>query len=222
MEDMSTKGKAPETASQEKTDSPQAETSPAEAIKRKRKTSVEDLKKSLDEQKQLAQNNYEKFLRAYAELENYKKRIEKEKAENLKYANETLLRDLLPFIDNLQRAMEHALSETNNNPKALIEGVQLTLADLMRVLEKHGLEPIESLGKPFDPSLHEAMMQVESDVHEPQTVVEEFQKGYLIRDRLLRPARVSVAMRPEAQQEKRVEGEAESPPEDHGIPEPQG
>ncbi len=111
------------------------------------------------------------------------------------------MRDLLPFMDNLERAIEHASSEINNNPRALIEGVQLTLKDLRTALEKHGLKAIESVGKPFDPSLHEAMMQVESEAHDPQIVVEEFQKGYLIRDRLLRPARVSVAATREVSEE---------------------
>ncbi len=186
---------------------PQVKVSSEESPKRKRKTAVEDLKKSLDEEKQRAQDNYEKFLRAYAELENYKKRTEKEKADSVKYANETLIRDLLPFVDNLQRAVEHASSEKNNDPKALIDGIELTLKDLTTALEKHGLKPIESVGRPFDPHLHEAIMQVESTGHQPQTIVEEFQRGYQLNDRLLRPARVSVAMRPEESGEEGTEGE---------------
>jgi len=177
--------------------------------RKKRKPLVEDLKRDLEEQKQLAQSNYEKFLRAYAELENYKKRVEKERSEHFKYANEDLLRDMLPLIDNLYRAIEHASSEGDDNPKALAEGVRLTLAEFMRVLEKHGVEAIESVGKPFDPNLHEAMLQVETEDHEPLTIVEEFQKGYRLKGRLLRPARVSVAKRPEPdEKESRAEGEA--------------
>ncbi len=182
--------------------------------KRKRKPTLEDLKKQLENEKQVAQDNYEKFLRAYADLENYKKRAEKEKVDNFRYATEELIRDLLPFVDNLERAVEHASSETDNNPQALIEGVELTLKDLIKVLEKHGLQPIESVGKPFDPNLHEAMMQVENEEYEPQTVVEEFQKGYLIRDRLLRPARVSVAMGSKATREGETEGEVPSVPDE--------
>jgi len=188
-----------------------AKASSKNAPKKKRKSAVEDLKKNIEEQKQLAQNNYEKFLRAYAELENYKKRTEKDRADNLKYANEELLRDLLPFIDNLQRAIDHASFEKSRNPEALIEGVELTLRDLMRILEKHGLRPIESVGGQFDPNLHEAMMQVDSENHDPQTVVQEFQRGYVLKDRLLRPARVSVAMRPETQEKDETEqGESSS------------
>lgn len=207
MEDMSTNAKGQGKASQENSKSLEVKASSEVSPKKKRKPTVDDLKKQLDDQKQLAQDNYEKFLRAYADLENYKKRAEKEKSDNLRYANEELMRDLLPFLDNLERAVEHASSETDNNPQALIEGIELTLKELMRVLEKHGLKPIDSVGSPFDPNLHEAMMQTETEEYEPQTVVEEFQKGYLIRDRLLRPAKVSVAMRPEDREERKTEGE---------------
>lgn len=209
MEDTITDKKSQLTASQESSQSPDGKHSQEGPPKKKRRSSVEDLKKQLDNQKQLAQNNYEKFLRAYADLENYKKRVEKERADSLRYANEDLMRDLLPFVDNLGRAIEHSASETNNNPQALIEGVELTLQELMRVLEKHGLKPIDSVGKAFDPNLHEAMMQVENNEYEPLTVVEEFQKGYLLRDRLLRPARVSVAKHPEAKKEEETEAEAD-------------
>jgi molecular chaperone GrpE len=201
MEDKSSDPKRQENTLQDTEESLETKVSPEQPRKKKRKSTVEDLKKRLEDQKHLAQDNYEKFLRAYADLENYKKRVERERADTLKYGNEELMRDLLPFMDNLERAIEHASSEINNNPRALIEGVQLTLKDLRTALEKHGLKAIESVGKPFDPSLHEAMMQVESEAHDPQIVVEEFQKGYLIRDRLLRPARVSVAATREVSEE---------------------
>lgn len=202
MEDRQERADDQTEESQEDRKSPRGESLSKESSKKKRKNVVDDLKKNLDEQTQLAQTNYEKFLRAYAELENYKKRIEKDRAENLKYANEELLRDLLPFIDNLHRAIDHASSEGNDSPEALAEGVRLTLAELIRILEKYGVESIESVGKPFDPSLHEAMLQVETEDHEPLTIVEEFQKGYRIKDRLLRPSRVSVAKRPDVEEEE--------------------
>lgn len=185
----------------------QAKTATDESPRRKRRSTLEDLRKTLEEKKQLAQDNYEKFLRAYAELENYKKRVERERADSLRHVREELIRDILPFIDNLRRAVGHAAPEADNDPKALVEGVDLTLRELMRVLEKYGLEPIESVGRRFDPNLHEAMMQVESETCEPQTVVEEFQRGYLLKDRLLRPARVSVATRPQPEDES-AEGKA--------------
>lgn len=217
MEDISTKTENHGTPSEENSKSFQTKNPSEVSPKKKRKTIVEDLKRTIEEQKQFAQNNYEKFLRAYAELENYKKRAEKDKVDILKYANEDLVRDLLPFVDNLQRAVEHASAEKDNDPEALIEGVKLTLKDLMRTLEKHGLKPIESVGGVFDPNLHEAMMQVQSDDHEPQTIVEEFQKGYLLKDRLLRPARVSVAMKPEPREEEKAEGERPSFPSDNEV-----
>ena len=211
MEKMSANEKNDETPVGGDDEVSRTKASSKNAPKKKRKSAVEDLKKNIEEQKQLAQNNYEKFLRAYAELENYKKRTEKDRADNLKYANEELLRDLLPFIDNLQRAVDHASFEKSRNPEALMEGVELTLRDLMRILEKHGLRPIESMGGQFDPNLHEAMMQVDSENHDPQTVVQEFQRGYVLKDRLLRPARVSVAMRPETQEKDETEqGESSS------------
>jgi molecular chaperone GrpE len=215
MEDIFDKANGHGTPSGKNSQSSEARTSSEGAPKKKRKTVTEDLRKDIEEQKQLAQNNYEKFLRAYAELENYKKRAEKDKADNLKYANEEFLRDLLPFVDNLQRAVDHASAEKNKDADALIEGVELTLKDLIRILEKHGLQLVDSIGKHFDPNLHEAMMQVESGAHEPQTVVEEFQKGYLIKDRLLRPARVSVAVKPEPGEEEKPEGKERSSPSNH-------
>lgn len=221
MEDGTAKAKADERPAGDGPDASQTKGSPEGTSKKKRKTVIEDLKRDIEQQKQIAQNNYEKFLRAYAELENYKKRVEKDRAENLKYANEQLLRDLLPFIDNLERAVDHASAESNTNPGALVQGVELTLKELIRVLEKHGLKPVEAVGAHFDPNLHEAMMQVESTELEPQTVVQEFQKGYLLRDRLLRPARVSVAVRPASteSEEAKIENEEgrSSPPDQEGV-----
>lgn len=158
---------------------------------------LESLEKKLEEQKQIAKNNYEKFLRVYAELENYKKRAAKDKADFLKYANGNLLQDLLPFIDNLERAVEHVSLEHNNSTRGLVEGIRLILKDLMGVLKKYGLKPIEGVGKPFDPNIHEAVRMVQSESHEPNTVIEEFQRGYRLKDRLLRSARVSVAVKSE-------------------------
>ncbi|NIQ37965.1 MAG: nucleotide exchange factor GrpE [Proteobacteria bacterium] len=214
MKDTSPDIKNQEKGSQEEAGSFEVKGTPRETPKKKRKATVDDLKKQLDDQKQIAQDNYEKFLRAYADLENFKKRVEKEKADSLRYAKEEVIRDLLPFVDNLERAVEHASSDTDNNPQALIEGVELTLRELVKALEQHGLRQIESVGKPFDPNLHEAMMQVENDDYDPQTVVEEFQKGYLIRDRLLRPARVSVSTKGEDREEEEEEEEKQQSEEE--------
>ena len=152
---------------------------------------IEELKKKLEEKEKEAKEHYDRLLRVAADFENYKKRAAREKEEWIKFANEDLIKAILPFIDNLERAVNHA--EKVEDIRSLIEGVKLTLQQLLQTLNKFGLSPIESVGKPFDPAVHEAMMLVETDQHEPNQVVEEFQKGYLLNDRLLRPATVSVS-----------------------------
>ncbi len=153
---------------------------------------IEELKKKVEEKEKEAKDHYDRLLRMAADFENYKKRAAKEKEEWTKFANEDLMKALLPFIDNLEKAVAHAEKE-GNTTKSLIEGLKLTRQQLLQSLSKFGLSPVESSGKPFDPSVHEAMMVVETDQHEPDRVVEEFRKGYLLNDRLLRPATVSVS-----------------------------
>lgn len=153
---------------------------------------IEELKKKVEEKEKEAKDHYDRLLRMAADFENYKKRAVKEKEEWTKFANEDLMKALLPFIDNLEKAIAHA-EKDGNTTKSLIEGLKLTHQQLLQSLSKFGLSPVESSGKPFDPSVHEAMMVVETDQHEPNHVVEEFRKGYLLNDRLLRPATVSVS-----------------------------
>jgi molecular chaperone GrpE len=173
--------------------------------KSKREPELEMLKTQLEEKAKETKENYDRFLRVQAELENYKKRVEREKSNLVRYGNEELIKAILPVIDNLERALDHPQGE---NPDGLTEGIKITLNQLLQVLEKFGLTPIASVGEPFDPSRHEAMMQVESADHEPNTVVSELQKGYFLNDRLIRPAMVSVAQ-PPGQKE---EGEGSSEP----------
>jgi molecular chaperone GrpE len=142
-----------------------------------------------------AQKNWDLYLRARADLENYRKRAQREKEDLSRFANENLLREILPVMDNLERALEHARQEEGGNG-GLLQGVELTLGQFQRVLDKFGVTPIRSLGEPFDPARHEALGQVESAEHPPNTVVQELQKGYLLNDRLLRPAMVMVAKAP--------------------------
>ena len=166
--------------------------------KSKREQEIEMLKAHVEEKAKLAEESYDRFLRAQAELENYKKRVEREKSTLVKYGNEEFIKAILPIIDNLERALDHTPGE---NPDGLMEGIKITLNQVLQVLEKFGVTPIASVGEPFDPSKHEAMMQVESTDHEPNTVVSELQKGYFLNDRLIRPAMVSVARRPKEGQE---------------------
>ena len=156
---------------------------------------IEELKNKLEEKEKEAKENYDRLLRTAADLENYKKRVAKEKEDWTKFANEDLIKAILPFIDNLERAINHAEKVVDSG--VLIEGVRLTIQQLLQTLNKFGLSSFESIGKPFDPAMHEAMLVVETDKHEPNQVVEEFQKGYLLNNRLIRPATVSVSKPPD-------------------------
>ncbi len=141
-----------------------------------------------------AERSHDRYLRERAELENVKKRLQRDKSEALRFANEALVRDLLPAIDNLERAVEHA--EGGEAGQALGEGVRLVLKSALAVLERHGVRRIEAIGQPFDPTLHEAIAQVPDPAREPNHVVQQFLPGYLLHERLLRPAQVSVSTTP--------------------------
>jgi molecular chaperone GrpE len=166
-----------------------------EEDRQEKEKEIDELKKKLEEKEKEIKENHDRLLRLAADFENYKKRTAKEKEEWTKFANEDLIRAILPFIDNLERAVNHA--QKVSDVGVLIEGVRLTLQQLLQALNKFGLSTFESVGKPFDPTVHEAMLVVETDQHEPNQVVEEFQKGYLLNNRLLRPATVSVSKAPE-------------------------
>lgn len=175
-------------------------------------TAVDSLKEQLAAKELEAKNNYDRFLRQVAELENFKKRTSRERDEAIRFANESLIKDLLPVVDNLERAVAHASGGGNGKP--IVEGVEMVLKGLLDAMAKHGVTQISAVGQPFDPSKHEAMAQVESAEHEPNSVVDELHKGYMLRDRLLRPALVSVAKAPEKQEKKNERGEVENDPSD--------
>jgi molecular chaperone GrpE len=139
----------------------------------------------------------ERLLYQQAEFENFKKLKAKEKQEALRFGNEMLIKEILPVIDNLERAIEHA-SKTGET-KSIVEGVELTLSGLLKVLEKFGVQRVEARNKKFDPNLHEAVYEEEREDVEPGIVVGELQRGYVMDGRLLRPAMVSVAKRPETE-----------------------
>ncbi|HEX7406609.1 MAG TPA: nucleotide exchange factor GrpE [Candidatus Binatia bacterium] len=152
---------------------------------------IEPLRQKLAEKEDEARVNHDRFLRERAELENFKKRMLREKAEALRFASEPLIRDLIPVIDNLERALECG----EGDGKSVIEGVGMVVKSLLEILDRHGVKRIEALGQPFDPAHHQAMSQVESAEHEPNQVVEQHHTGYLLYDRLLRPALVTVSTR---------------------------
>jgi len=138
-----------------------------------------------------------KYLRLYADFENYRKRVNKDKEDLVRYGNESLLHELLPAIDNLELALKHASGELNSG---LVQGVEVTLKELQRTLEKFGLSRIDAAGKPFDPTVHHAMSQVERDDMDEKLIAEEFRAGYKYRDKVIRPSLVAVSVKSQKQQ----------------------
>ena len=153
--------------------------------------SAEDLIKKIEELKEESKENYDKYLRSQAEIDNIIKRNKKEKEEWVKYSNEILIKDLLQVIDNLENAINHSGNE--NSFDALIEGVELTLKGLKDTLAKAGLEEVKTLGEDFDPCFHHAVQEEESDSTEKGKILKEFQKGYTLNQRLIRPAMVVIS-----------------------------
>ena len=142
----------------------------------------------------------QKLLRSAADLENFRKRKEREKEEVRKYGSDRLVLDLLPAVDNLERALEHA--EKSEETSSIYEGVRMVHRQLLSSLEKHHVTSFSSVGERFDPQRHEAIQQVETSEHDTGTIIQEFQKGYLLHDRLLRPALAVVAKYVEPQGEE--------------------
>jgi molecular chaperone GrpE len=170
------------------------------------------LREQLRAKEEEAKNNYERFIRQTAEIENFKKRAIRDKEDTVRFANEALVKDLLPVVDNLERAIAHA--KGGGNGESLVEGVEMILKGLFDALGKHGVSQISAVGQPFNPQLHEAMAQVESDSGKPNTVLEEHQKGYLLRERLLRPALVTVVKGPRSNEKKNHNDQVENSPTD--------
>ncbi len=145
---------------------------------------------------------HDRYLRAAAELENYRKRAQKERDEVLKYGNEKLLKDLFPVVDNLDRALAAVTAGADDAARRdddpFVKGVKMVRASFEAALAKHGVTSFSALGQPFDPAKHEALLQVSTAEAAPGTVVLEHARGFLLNDRLARPAMVGVAKPPEA------------------------
>lgn len=163
-------------------------------------SALERLQKEASEMRELAQ-------RKQAELENYRKRMERERLDLARYAGADVVKEVLPVLDNLERAQSYAAGSSDEQ---LRDGVALVHRQLQEILNRLGLTEVESQGKPFDPNFHEAVSQNETEEHPDGTVLSVFQKGYLFKDRLLRPAMVSVARAPSGGGE---EAEAADPAE---------
>jgi molecular chaperone GrpE len=179
---------------------PSAPENPAETAGSEEPAREETLEERLNAKEKEARENYDRWLRATAEFENVKKRLEKEKNDTYKFANESLIKELLPVLDNLERAIDHG--GNGEEAKAVMEGVEMTLKGFRSALEKFGVTVVEALGKEFDPNLHEAVMVQEDARHPGGTVLHQMQKGYLLHSRLVRPAMVVVSKRPEGSEEE--------------------
>jgi molecular chaperone GrpE len=156
------------------------------------KPEQDDLKAELKAAQDKAEDHYDRLLRLSAEFDNYKKRTSREMTDVVRYANEKLLKDLLIVVDNLERAISSA-DQDNPTDSSLVEGIHLTLNEVLKILQQYNVQPVKALGESFDPAIHQAMMQQEVENEPANTVVQEMQKGYRIHERLLRPAMVVVS-----------------------------
>ena len=162
------------------------------------KMTKEEWVEKIRELQKESQRNYDLYLRSQAEMENMKKRNRKDKEDWLKFASETLIKEMLPVLDNLEKALSHSNNE--NTVHALKEGIHLTLKGLKDSLSKSGLEEVKALGESFDPCFHEAVSEMDDPKAKPGIVITELQKGYVLNSRLIRPAMVVVNRKKAAQQ----------------------
>ena len=151
----------------------------------------EEQESALEKAKAEAAQHHDRWMRLAAEFENFRKRSSRQFAELVQSANERLVAQLLPVLDNFERALDHQGDEETLD--SFRKGVEMIFGQLQNVLETEGLKPLDSVGKPFDPDVHDAMMQIESKEHESGTIVEEVEKGYTLNDRVLRHAKVVVS-----------------------------
>ncbi len=149
------------------------------------------LEAELIQAKAKTDEHYDHLLRLQADFDNYRKRTQKEKTEIIKYASERVIGDLLPVLDNFERAVSAA--QINPDFSAFSQGVEMILRQLQTALSKEGLKAIEAIGQQFDPNLHDAVLRVESEEHPENTVVDELQKGYYLKEKVLRPSMVKVS-----------------------------
>ena len=179
-----------------------SEEEPVEEEEVKELTPLEQLQEDVRLKDEELLKQKDTFLREKAELENFKKRLTKEKEDFVQFANERLLKELVQIEDNLERAM----AAPNATLESLKEGVEMIQKQFATFLKNQKVEPIEALDKPFDPNLHEVLNQQESDEHEENTVILEYSKGYTLNGRILRSAKVVVSKKPAEKKEEGAEG----------------
>lgn len=170
---------------------PEATDLPAQIIQEE----LTRLSQALEEKTREADATHDRYLRALAELDNARKRAQRDREEYIRFANESLLRELLPVLDNFDRAIQAARASAE--AEAFVAGVELMQRELLRVLEKFGVTAFSAVGELFNPERHEAVARVPTTDHPEMTVVEETLRGYLLNGRVLRPAMVTVAVRPD-------------------------
>ncbi|MFO8162940.1 MAG: nucleotide exchange factor GrpE [Thermodesulfobacteriota bacterium] len=180
-EDLKQQGKESQEAGREK------------KVKKIEEMTKQELLEKLKAAEIKTQENYDLYTRTYAEMENIKKRGRKEIQELAKFANESLIKEILPTVDSLEKAISHA--QNDDNPSEVVKGLEMTLDGLIKTLEKSGLKEIEAVGKPFDPNFHEAISQQIDDKIPPGHIIMELQKGYLLNERLIRPSMVVVSQK---------------------------
>jgi molecular chaperone GrpE len=153
-----------------------------------------ELRTRLETKEKEAAENHDRYMRAMAELDNYKKRAARDKEDAIKYGNEKLIKDILPILDSLDRAIHQSSDlSVRNNFEAFQQGLELIHTQILGCLERHGVVKITAKGEEFDPDRHQALMQVETPGMESNRVVDEYESGYTLHGRLLRPAKVSVS-----------------------------
>jgi molecular chaperone GrpE len=196
---------------QVKIDTDVKETSKEDTANNRKDLNVDDTPKPVDPLKEMeeqveslkkeAAENHDRLLRMAAEFENYKKRATREMNDFRKFANESFAKAMLPVVDSMDLAIESS-SNDKHVSNSMVEGVNMTLKEILKVFEQFGVRRFESIGNTFDPNLHQAVMQEETDAFPDNTVSKELQKGFMIHDRLLRPAMVVVSKKPENQKKK--------------------
>lgn len=174
-------------------DSAKKELKKTGAAKKHKKDLIKEMEAKLKTAQEESKQTYDRLLRVSAEFENHKKRSAREMEEFRKFANESLIKEMLLVVDNLERAINSS-SDAEQANSGLVQGVDITLKEILKIFEKFNVKPVESLKKRFDPSFHQAVMTEETDDYTEHTVINELQKGYMMHDRLLRPAMVVVSM----------------------------
>lgn len=154
---------------------------------------LKKIKQEIDKKAREAKEYYDRWLRVQADFQNYKKRVEKEKQAIYKYASQDLINKLLPVLDNFELALQSVDDETAQDMDSFSQGIKMILKQLKGILEEEGVKEIKAVGEEFDPNYHEAVEQVEAQNYEPNTIINVVRKGYMYKDKVLRPSLVKVS-----------------------------